>query len=272
VVLLPQGEVALGKLSQALMHGATVFAIKGNFDDALRLVRDICETEPIALVNSVNPVRIEGQKTAAFEIVDALGDAPSFHVMPVGNAGNITAYWKGYQEFYRAGRATRLPKMLGFQAAGAAPIVEDRPIAEPRTIATAIRIGNPASWQGAIRARDESGGLIDKVEDSEILAAYRAVAVTEGIFVEPASVAGLAGIKKLVERGYFAESAATGEEISIAVTLTGHGLKDPDSALKTATQGIIEVSADRDAILRGLECASHRKMNRNGIIDSIELP
>jgi threonine synthase len=250
VVLLPHGEVALGKLSQALMHGATVLAIRGNFDEALCLVRSICETEPIALVNSVNPVRLEGQKTAAFEIVDALGDAPDFHAIPVGNAGNITAYWRGFKEFARHGRATRTPALLGFQAAGAAPIVHGEPVARPETIATAIRIGNPASWQGALAARDESGGLIGKVTDEEILFAYRAVAASEGVFVEPACAAPLAGLKQLTERGYFSRLVDEDRPFTVSVTLTGHGLKDPDRAIKTAGQNVSEVPAERDAILR----------------------
>jgi threonine synthase len=256
VVLLPRGEVALGKLTQALMHGATVLAVDGNFDDALNLVRDICATEPYELVNSVNPVRIEGQKTAAFEIIEALGDAPDFHAIPVGNAGNITAYWRGYSEWKRAGRATRAPRMLGFQAAGSAPLVDGAPVREPRTIATAIRIGNPASWSGAITARDESGGLIGKVTDEQILEAYRAVAATEGVFVEPACAAPLAGLKMLAGQGYFAEVAAGGTEARISVTLTGHGLKDPDRALKVSGGGVTEVSAERDAILRKIERAT----------------
>ena len=254
VVLLPRGEVALGKLSQALIHGARVLAIDGNFDDALRLVRDICATHPIELVNSVNPVRIEGQKTAAFEIVDALGDAPDFHAMPVGNAGNITAYWKGYSQFAAAGRATRRPRMLGFQAAGAAPLVHGERVHEPKTLATAIRIGNPASWAGAIHARDESGGLIDMVTDDEILVAYQAVAATEGVFAEPASVAPLAGLKMLAARGYFRD-LPTDRVYTVAVSLTGHGLKDPDRAIKTVLAGIVEVAADRDAILTQIEHA-----------------
>lgn len=258
VVLLPRGEVALGKLTQALMHGATVLAIDGNFDDALNLVRDICATEPYELVNSVNPVRIEGQKTAAFEIIEALGDAPEFHAIPVGNAGNITAYWRGYSEWKRIGKATRAPRMLGFQAAGAAPIVDGAPVREPRTLATAIRIGNPASWQGAVAARDESGGLIGKVTDEQIIEAYQLVAATEGVFVEPASVAPLAGLRVLVAEGYFAEVAAMGTPTSIAVTLTGHGLKDPDRALKVSGGGITEVVADRSAILKNIEFAAAR--------------
>jgi threonine synthase len=252
VVLLPKGEVALGKLSQALIHGSKVLAIDGNFDDALRLVRDICETHPIALVNSVNPVRIEGQKTAAFEIVDALGDAPQYHAIPVGNAGNITAYWRGYQEYQAAGKSTRAPKMLGFQAAGAAPLVDGAPVHQPCTIATAIRIGNPASWKGAIAARDDSGGLIDKVTDEQIIEAYAAVAGTEGVFAEPASVASIAGLKMLAGRGYFAELSPD-VPASVSVTLTGHGLKDPDRAIKTSISGIVEVAAQRDAILRQLD-------------------
>lgn len=254
VVLLPRGEVALGKLSQALMHGATVLAIDGNFDDALRLVRELCEDGQYELVNSVNPVRIEGQKTAAFEIVDALGDAPDFHAIPVGNAGNITAYWRGFREFHNAGRSTRLPKMLGFQAAGAAPLVDGTPVCNPQTIATAIRIGNPASWQAAIAARDESGGLIDKVTDDEIKAAYTAVASLEGVFAEPACAAPLAGLKKKVEQGYFTDAVKTGA-FTVTVTLTGHGLKDPDRAIKTAPVGMTEVAAQRDAILREIERA-----------------
>jgi threonine synthase len=246
-VLLPRGEVALGKLSQALIHGAKVLAIDGNFDDALRLVREIADSGelPLALVNSVNPVRIEGQKTAAFEIIEDLGDAPDFHAIPVGNAGNITAYWRGYCEFHALGKSTKRPKMLGFQAAGAAPLVDGAPVARPETIATAIRIGNPASWHGAIAARDESGGLIDKVTDAQIVEAYAAVASLEGVFTEPACAAPLAGIKMLASRGYFDHLAGG----TITVTLTGHGLKDPDRAIKTVGVDILEVAAERDAIL-----------------------
>jgi threonine synthase len=246
-VLLPRGEVALGKLSQALIHGAKVLAIDGNFDDALRLVREIADSGelPLALVNSVNPVRIEGQKTGAFEIIEDLGDAPDFHAIPVGNAGNITAYWRGYCEFHALGKSTKRPKMLGFQAAGAAPLVDGAPVLRPETIATAIRIGNPASWHGAIAARDESGGLIDKVTDAQIVEAYVAVAALEGVFTEPACAAPLAGIKMLASRGYF-DSITTG---TITVTLTGHGLKDPDRAIKTIGVDILEVAAERDAIL-----------------------
>lgn len=258
VVLLPRGEVALGKLTQALMHGATVLAVDGNFDDALTLVRNICDTEPYELVNSVNPVRIEGQKTASFEIIETLGDAPNFHAIPVGNAGNITAYWRGYKEWKAAGRATRAPKMLGFQAAGAAPLVDGSPVENPQTLATAIRIGKPASWQGAIDARDESCGLIGKVTDEEIIAAYQAVAATEGVFVEPASVAPLAGLKQLVAQRYFTEIENRADETTVTVTLTGHGLKDPDRALKVAGASVAEVPALRDAILREIERATKK--------------
>ena len=245
-VLIPQGKIALGKLSQALIHGAKVLAVEGNFDDALRLVRDICATEPIALVNSVNPFRLEGQKTAAFEVVDALGDAPDFHAMPVGNAGNITAYWRGYKEYLALGKATKLPRMIGFQAEGAAPIVHGAPVAKPETVATAIRIGNPASWQGAITARDESCGLIDSVTDAEILAAYTLVATLEGLFAEPASVAPIAGLRKLADQGFFTAPA------SVVVTLTGHGLKDPDIAVQQAANALISLPALRDDVLRAI--------------------
>lgn len=249
-VLLPKGEVALGKLAQALIHGASVLAIDGNFDDALRLVRELAEakTHPVELVNSVNPVRIEGQKTAAFEIIRDLGDAPDYHALPVGNAGNITAYWRGFREFAALGRATRRPKLLGFQAAGAAPLVLGHPVEEPQTIATAIRIGKPASWDGAIGARDESGGLIDSVTDDEILAAYAAVASLEGVFAEPACAAPLAGLKKLAAKGYFGTEPAT-----VTVTLTGHGLKDPDRAVKTTGAALREVASTRDALVQALE-------------------
>jgi threonine synthase len=245
-VLIPGGKIALGKLSQALIHGAKVLAIEGNFDEALCLVRDICATHPIALVNSVNPFRLEGQKTAAFEVMDALGDAPDYHAMPVGNAGNITAYWKGYKEYQEAGKATRLPKMLGFQAAGAAPLVTGTPVPNPETVATAIRIGNPASWQGAIAARDESGGLIDSVTDDEILESYGRLAAMEGLFVEPASVVSLAGLRKLAAQNFFTKPA------SVVVTLTGHGLKDPDSALAQATQPPLSLPANREAVLKAI--------------------
>ncbi|HLB59566.1 MAG TPA: threonine synthase [Bdellovibrionota bacterium] len=225
VVLLPRGQVALGKLSQALIAGAKVVAVDGNFDAALGLVKEAALRFPVTIVNSINPFRIHGQKTAAFEVSDQLGLAPDYHVLPVGNAGNITAYWAGYRELYEDGTIPHLPRMIGFQAAGAAPIVLGRVVEKPETIATAIRIGNPASWAGAIHARDESGGLIDKVEDEEILRAYQWLAREEGIFVEPASGAAVAGLFKLDR-----EKKLPSEGILVC-TLTGHGLKDPDRAI-----------------------------------------
>ncbi|MFA6610167.1 MAG: threonine synthase [Candidatus Omnitrophota bacterium] len=228
VVLIPEGAIALGKLSQALIHGAVVLAVKGNFDDALELVKDITSKYPITLVNSLNPYRIEGQKTGSFEICDWLGEAPDYHAIPVGNAGNITAYWKGYKQYKEIGRIKALPKMIGFQAEGAAPIVLGHPVKDPKTIATAIKIGNPASWKYAEAARDESLGLIDMVSDDEILAAYKLLASTEGVFVEPASAASVAGILKLAKRGYFKPGP---KPIRIVCILTGHGLKDPDRAI-----------------------------------------
>jgi len=241
VVLIPEGSIALGKLSQAMIHGAKVIAVKGNFDDCLELVKKIAEKYPITLVNSLNPYRIEGQKTGAFEICDCLGDAPDFHAIPVGNAGNITAYWKGYKEYKAAGISKRLPKMLGFQAEGAAPIVLGHPVKDPKTIATAIKIGNPASWKQAEAARDESGGLIDSVTDDEILSAYKLLASKEGIFVEPASAASVAGILKLAKKGYF-EGAG---KIRIVCVLTGHGLKDPDRAIASIEKPkILEAKLD----------------------------
>ena len=236
IVLIPSGAIALGKLSQALIHGAKVIAIDGNFDDAFTLVKEISSKYPITLVNSLNPYRIEGQKTASFEICDYFTESPDFQIMPVGNAGNITAYWKGYKEYRAAGKITSLPKMLGFQAEGAAPIVRGHPIAKPETIATAIRIGNPASWKQAEDSRDESGGLIDMVTDQEILQAYTLLAEKEGIFAEPASAASIAGLLKLMQNKYFKKNIpqkSTGEKIRIVCILTGHGLKDPDRAIKT---------------------------------------
>jgi len=228
IVILPAGYVALGKVAQSLMHGARIVQVEGNFDDALRLTRELTERFPVALVNSVNPHRLEGQKTLAFEVVDELGDAPHYHALPVGNAGNITAHWMGYKAYFAAGRASRLPRMLGFQAAGAAPLVLGRPVEKPETIATAIRIGNPASWEGAIRAKEESGGLIEAVTDEEILEAYRYLAREEGIFVEPASAASLAGVWRLLREGRLEEGTR------VVLTLTGHGLKDPATAEKVA--------------------------------------
>ncbi|MDP3041776.1 MAG: threonine synthase [Candidatus Omnitrophota bacterium] len=233
IVLIPSGAIALGKLSQALIHGAKVLAIKGNFDAALGLVKEITQAFPITLVNSINPYRIQGQKTASFEICDYLGDAPDFQIMPVGNAGNITAYWKGYKEYQSRALSKKLPVMLGFQAQGAAPIVKNKPILNPETIATAIRIGNPASWKSAIDARDESGGLIDLVSDTQILTAYKMLAEKEGVFAEPASAASIAGLLKLIKKGYFKKSNLNNKKFSIVCILTGHGLKDPERAIKT---------------------------------------
>jgi threonine synthase len=234
VVLIPSGAIALGKLSQALIHGAVVLAVEGNFDVALDLVKEITEKYPITLVNSINPYRIEGQKTASFEICDSLGTAPDFQVMPVGNAGNITAYWKGYKEYKKHGKIKNAPRMLGFQAEGAAPIVRGYPIKDPETIATAIRIGNPASWKQAESARDESGGLIDMVSDLQILDAYQVLSSRDGVFAEPASCASVAGLLKLSRQGYFAKFSPGKKGVKrIVCILTGHGLKDPDRAIKT---------------------------------------
>jgi threonine synthase len=231
VVLIPQGNIALGKLAQAMVHGATVLQIEGNFDDALRLVCELTEEHQIKLVNSINPYRIEGQKTGAFEVCDQLGGrAPDYHVLPVGNAGNITAYWKGYVEYQKSGDVDQRPAMFGFQAEGAAPIVRGEPIHDPETIATAIRIGNPASWQGALAARDESGGMIDTVTDDEITQAQKALASREGVFPEPASAASVAGVFKLAQRGFF-DSGDT-----VVCVLTGHGLKDPDRAIAISSK------------------------------------
>ncbi len=240
VVVLPAGRIAKGKLAQALMYGAKVVAVDGNFDDALRIVREIGAKTDIQIVNSINPDRIEGQKTGSFEICDALGRAPDYHVLPVGNAGNITAYWKGYREYNHG-----LPKMVGFQAEGAAPIVRGKPVEKPETIATAIRIGDPASWKQAVAARDESGGLIDMVSDAEILEAHRLLASAEGVFVEPASAAGIAGIRKYIAKGYFQKGSIA------AVTLTGHGLKDPDTAIANAPSPI-SCAANTAAVLKAI--------------------
>lgn len=243
-VLIPEGNVALGKLAQALVHGARVVEITGNFDDALALTKEMSEAHPITLVNSVNPFRIEGQKTAAFEIVEALGRAPDIHVMPVGNAGNITAYWKGYREAAESGWSSILPAMHGFQAEGANPIVRGAPVADPRTVATAIRIGNPASWTGATDAARESGGRISSVRDKEIVEAYRALA-EEGIFVELASAAGVAGLRQMKSEGLIPAGA------TVACVLTGHGLKDPDWAMSTAPRPT-RAAAEMGAILEQL--------------------
>jgi threonine synthase len=232
-VIIPDGNIALGKLAQALMHGAKVFAVQGNFDDALRIVREVTTRFRITLVNSINPYRIEGQKTGSFEICDVLGDAPDFHFIPVGNAGNIIAYWKGYKEYRERGRSQKLPKMMGFQAEGAAPIVRGYPIENPKTIATAIKIGNPASWKSAVLAAEESNGIIDMVSDEEILNAYKFVASMEGIFVEPASSASVAGLLKYVREGKIEKDSI------VTCVLTGHGLKDPDIAVDSASPPII---------------------------------
>jgi threonine synthase len=246
-VLIPEGHIALGKLAQALIHGAKVIQIKGNFDQALAVVREMAARDAITLVNSVNPYRLEGQKTAAFEIVDELGDAPDVHCIPVGNAGNITAYWRGYSEDHAAQRAAKRPRMLGWQAAGAAPLVSGEPVSFPETVATAIRIGNPASWQGAIAARDESGGAIGAVTDIEILDAYRLLAEREGVFCEPASAASVAGLLRAVEAGL----VQRGE--TVVCTLTGHGLKDPERAISTVELGIaVEPTAAAVAAQLGL--------------------
>ena len=229
-VLIPAGKIAMGKLSQAMMHQATVIQIEGNFDQALTIVKELSTTCHIELVNSINPYRIEGQKTAAMEVCDQLGDAPAVHALPVGNAGNITAYWKGYQEYRAANQSTRLPRMVGFQAAGAAPIVLGRIVENPQTVASAIRIGNPASWEAASNAGKESSGAIDWVTDEEILEAERMVAATEGVFCEPASAASVAGVMKLSQQGKLREA-----EI-VVCTLTGHGLKDADTAISVSAQ------------------------------------
>jgi len=244
-VMVPRGAIALGKLSQAAIHGAKVLTVEGNFDQALTIVRRIAETHPVTLVNSVNPFRLEGQKTGAFEVVDQLGRAPDYHLIPVGNAGNITAYWRGYREYLRDGKIKQLPKMVGFQAAGAAPIYENRVIEEPRTVATAIKIGNPASWGPALEAMKDTAGWIDIVTDEEILRAYRLLAREEGIFMEAASAATVAGLIKSVKSARF-EPGST-----VVLTLTGHGLKDPDTALESASRPTA-VPASIDAVLEQL--------------------
>ncbi len=242
VVLIPDGKIALGKLSQAMLHGAKVLQINGNFDQALKLVREITQDSPIALVNSVNPYRIEGQKTGAFEIVDELGDAPDFHFIPVGNAGNITAYWKGYKEYKEVGNSTKLPKMIGYQAEGSAPIVDGAPVNNPETIATAIRIGNPASWEGATSARDESGGLIDKVSDDYITECQMMLADLDGVFCEPACAVAIAGVIRQKENFNYQKGQ------NIVSIITGHGLKDPNRAIEISSQPE-KVDVTKEAIL-----------------------
>jgi threonine synthase len=246
IVVVPAGEIAMGKLSQALMYGAKVVALRGNFDTALGTVRELASQYPVALVNSVNPYRLQGQKTAAFEVVDALGEAPDYLVLPVGNAGNITAYWMGFKEYRAAGRSAMLPRMVGAQAEGAAPIVTGRPVARPKTVASAIKIGNPASWEGATTARDESGGLIDAVTDTEILQAQIRLASTEGLFAEPASCAPLALLVRLVRDGRVERNSTT------VVVLTGSGLKDPDAALGNV-EPPIELDGDARTLAKVLK-------------------
>ncbi len=246
IVLIPEGKIALGKLAQALVHGAHVLQINGNFDEALSIVKALVEKYPITLVNSINPFRLEGQKSAAFEVCDQLGFSPEYQALPVGNAGNITAYWKGYREYNGAKRISSLPIMLGFQAAGAAPIVLGRPVEKPDTVATAIRIGNPASWKGAVAARDESGGRIDAVTDEEILNAYKLIASTEGIFCEPASAASLAGVIKLYKENYIRPRA------TVVCTLTGSGLKDPDTVFKVSREPL-KIKADIKAVEKAIK-------------------
>ena len=242
LVLIPKGEVAMGKLAQAMAYGARILMINGNFDSALALARAYTCKHSVTLVNSVNPHRLEGQKTGAFEIIEALGDAPDYLFIPVGNAGNITAYWRGFLEYQAAGRSLRLPKMMGFQAEGAAPIVRGAPIANPQTIASAIRIGNPASWQGAVDARDSSGGTIDMVSDDEILDAYRMIASKEGIFCEPASAASFAGLVKMCRQGLNLEGQR------VVCIFTGNGLKDPDLAVRSVVSQTTEIEPTLEAV------------------------
>ncbi len=247
-VLVPAGKIAMGKLAQAVVHGATLLQVEGNFDDCLTIARELADNYPVELVNSVNPSRIEGQKTAAFEIVDMLGFAPDIHCLPVGNAGNINAYWRGYTEYHRDGIAPSRPRMWGFQAAGAAPLVHGAPVLNPETIATAIRIGNPASWDFAVAARDESSGLIDLVTDDEILAAYHLIASREGLFCEPSSAAGVAGLLKLHAAG----GLDSGQ--SVVCTLTGNGLKDPQWALAGSKDpAVVPVAVKAAAKALGLD-------------------
>lgn len=245
-VLVPQGKIAMGKLAQAVAHGARILQVQGNFDDCLELARKTATEHPVTLVNSVNPARLEGQKTAAFEVCDVLGQAPDVHCLPVGNAGNITAYWKGYTEYARDGVTAGSPRMFGFQAAGAAPLVHGAPVDGPETVATAIRVGSPASWQGATSAREESDGFFSAVSDDEILSAYRILSAREGVFVEPASASSIAGLLATVDDGRLAAGSV------VVCTVTGHGLKDPDTALS----GMVEVEplpVDPNAVATALE-------------------
>ena len=258
IVLVPKGDVARGKLAQAMAHGARILAVNGSFDEALSLVRTFTGKHDITLVNSVNPYRLEGQKTAAFEIVDTLGDVPGYVFIPVGNAGNITAYWKGFVEYNSKGFSRGTPKMMGFQAEGAAPIPRGRPVSNPTTIASAIRIGNPASWQGALAARDESGGLIDTVNDDEILTAYRLLATHEGIFCEPASASAFAGLIKLSRSGM-----GVAKERVVCI-ITGAGLKDPELAAQSAQREIVEVSTDLEEVEAALMMSMTEESKKDG--------
>ena len=246
LVLIPEGKIAYGKMAQALIHGARTLEVRGNFDDALDIVRELGERDEVEVVNSINPFRIQGQKTAAFEVCDALGDAPDMHFLPVGNAGNITAYWMGYKEYLEAGRSSGLPRMMGWQAEGAAPIVHGAPVENPETIATAIRIGNPASWEYAVKAATESSGAIDMVSDEEILDAHRMLARTAGIFVEPASAAGIAGLLKCHAAGGVPDGS------TVVATVTGHGLKDPGVAVENSLAESTVVDADLDSVLAAI--------------------
>ena len=249
-VLIPEGKIAMGKLAQAIMHGAVVIQIKGNFDDGMSIVKDIANHAPVTIVNSINPFRIQGQKTAAFEIVEELGDAPDYHCIPVGNAGNITAYWMGYKEYHKDGIAKKTPVMCGYQAAGAAPFLRGHPVENPETVATAIRIGNPQSWDGAVNAKDESGGWFDEFTDEEILAAQKMLANEEGVFCEPASATSFAGAMRDIKSGKIPEGSI------VTCTLTGNGLKDPDTAIKQSQGSVTTVEATldavRDAILKNM--------------------
>lgn len=247
IVLIPNNNIALGKLAQAIIYGAKVIAIEGNFDRALEIVREITAKHPITLVNSVNPYRIEGQKTAAFEVCDQLGKAPDYLAIPVGNAGNITAYWKGFKEYYENGKSKSLPKMIGFEAEGAAAIVRGQPIPNPETIATAIRIGNPATWKGAEAAAKDSGGQINFVTDEQILHAYKTIAAREGIFAEPGSAASIAGVMKLKQEGYFEKGQ------TVVCVLTGHGLKDPNIAIKSVNADPVVVKDSEEAVMDAIQ-------------------
>jgi threonine synthase len=247
IVIIPNNNIALGKLAQAIIYGAKVIAIEGNFDRALEIVREITAKHPISLVNSVNPFRIEGQKTAAFEVCEQLGGAPDFLAIPVGNAGNITAYWKGFKEYHAKGKSKSLPKMIGFEAEGAMAIVKGEPILNPETVATAIRIGNPATWQGAVNAANESKGQINYVTDDQIIEAYKMLAAKEGIFAEPASAASLAGVIKLNKEGYF-----SGGETIVCV-LTGHGLKDPNIAIKSVGSELLVVKDTEQDVMDAIQ-------------------